>query len=175
MIGERRRTKIVATIGPASSSHEMVRALVQTGVDAVRLNFSHGTQEDHATRAGITRAVQAELSRPLALIADLQGPKLRIGDLPAPRVLETGELVVIAGEEAAQPGDLPVAPSVISQVLSPGNDVLIDDGLVRLTAIAGYVNPDNAGHRDKHRGRESCEELTTSTGHGVSLRQVVAA
>jgi hypothetical protein len=49
------------------------------------------------------------------------------------------------------------------------------DGLVRLTAIAGYVNPDNAGHRDKHRGRESCEELTTSTGHGVSLRQVVAA
>jgi pyruvate kinase len=133
MIGERRRTKIVATIGPASSSHEMVRALAQTGVDAMRLNFSHGTQEDHATRAGITRAVQAELSRPLALIADLQGPKLRIGDLPAPRVLETGELVVIAGEEAAQPGDLPVAPSVISQVLTPGNDVLIDDGLVRLT------------------------------------------
>ena len=79
----------------------MVRALVQTGVDAVRLNFSHGTQEDHATRAGIARAVQAELSRPLALIADLQGPKLRIGDLPASRVLEAGELVVIAGEEAA--------------------------------------------------------------------------
>ena len=133
MIGERRRTKIVATIGPATSSHEQVRALAEAGMDAVRLNFSHGTQQDHALRAGIARAVQAELSRPLALIADLQGPKLRIGELPAPRVLVTGDLVVIAGEDVAQPGDLPVAPSVIGQVLAPGNDVLIDDGLVRLT------------------------------------------
>jgi len=69
MIGERRRTKIVATIGPATSSHEMVRALAQAGMDAARLNFSHGTQQDHAMRAGITRAVQAELKRPLALMS----------------------------------------------------------------------------------------------------------
>src|SRR6266700_6039617 len=132
MIGERRRTKIVATIGPSSSTHEMVRALVEAGMDAARLNFSHGTQEDHATRAGITRAVQAELGRPLALIADLQGPKLRVGELEAPRVLVAGDLVVVAGEDVAQPGDLPVAPSVIGEVLSAGNAVLIDDGLVRL-------------------------------------------
>ncbi len=132
MIGERRRTKIVATIGPASSSHEMVRALAEAGMNAVRLNFSHGTQEDHARSAGLARAVQAELGRPLALIADLQGPKLRVGEFDAPRTLETGDLVVLAGEDAARPGDLPVAPSVIGQVLSPGNDVLIDDGLVRL-------------------------------------------
>jgi pyruvate kinase len=128
----RRRTKIVATIGPATTSHEMVRAVVEAGVDAVRLNFSHGSQEDHATRAGLARAVQAELGRPLALIADLQGPKLRIGELEAPRTLATGDLVVVAAEDAARPGDLPVAPSVIGDVLAAGHEVLIDDGLVRL-------------------------------------------
>src|SRR5918911_5475259 len=99
---ERRRTKIVATIGPASSSHETVRRLAEAGMDAARLNFSHGTQEDHARSAGFVRAVQAELGRPLALIADLQGPKLRIGKLDAPRTLATGELVVIAGEAVGQ-------------------------------------------------------------------------
>ena len=128
-------------------------------MDAVRLNFSHGTQEDHAMRAGITRAVQAELSRPLALIADLQGPKLRIGELAAPRVLETGDLVVIAGEDAAQPGDLPVAPSVIGQVLSPGNDVLIDDGLVRLTV------------ERVEKGRATCRVIVGGEVRGTQGRQ----
>ena len=128
----RRRTKIVATIGPASSSHEMVRRLAETGVDAVRLNFSHGSQEDHAQTAGFARAVQAELGRPLAVIADLQGPKLRVGVIEAARMLATGNGVVIAGEDVAQPGDLPVAPAVVGAVLAPGHDVLIDDGLVRL-------------------------------------------
>src|SRR5438105_1083285 len=132
MDNERRRTKIVATIGPASSSHETVRLLAETGMDAVRLNFSHGVQEDHARSAGFARAVQAELGRPLALIADLQGPKLRLGKLDEPRSLTTGDVVVIAGEDVARKGDLPVAPSVIGEVLTPGHDVLIDDGLVRL-------------------------------------------
>jgi pyruvate kinase len=133
MSSEHRRTKIVATIGPGTSSPEMVRALAEAGMDAVRLNFSHGSQEDHARRAGIARAVQAEVGRPLALIADLQGPKLRIGELDEPRRLETGDLVVIAGEGSAQAGDLPVAPAVIGEVLRVGHDVLIDDGLVRLS------------------------------------------
>src|SRR5438105_2833216 len=128
----RRRTKIVATIGPASSSHATVRLLAEAGVDAVRLNFSHGTQEDHARTAGFARAVQVELGRPLAVIADLQGPKLRVGVLDAPRSLATGNGVVIAGEDAARPDDLPVAPSIVGAVLAPGHDVLIDDGLVRL-------------------------------------------
>ncbi|HEY3921518.1 MAG TPA: pyruvate kinase [Gaiellaceae bacterium] len=132
MDGERRRTKIVATIGPATSSHASVLALAEAGMDAVRLNFSHGSQDDHVKSAGLVRAVQAELGRPLALITDLQGPKLRIGDLAEPRTIQTGEQIVIAGEDCARPDDLVVAPSVIGEVLSPGNDVLIDDGLVRL-------------------------------------------
>ena len=67
-----RRTKIVATIGPASGSYDMIRLLAEAGIDAVRLNFSHGAHAEHAERAARTREVQAELHRPLALIADLQ-------------------------------------------------------------------------------------------------------
>ena len=69
------------------STHDAVRALVEAGVDAVRLNLSHGTHEDHAARVQVVREVQEEVGRPLALIADLQGPKLRIGDLDEPRRL----------------------------------------------------------------------------------------
>src|SRR3954471_3970443 len=129
----RRRTKIVATIGPVSSNHDTMRALVDAGVDAVRLNLSHGTQDDHAASARMVREVQDEAGRPLALIADLQGPKLRIGDLPAPRILLKDEEILVVGEQVAVDGELPVAPAVIGEVLRPGHDVLIDDGLVRLT------------------------------------------
>ncbi len=132
MAGERRRTKIVATIGPASASPEILRALVDAGVDAFRLNLSHGTHDDHSASAEKVRAVQEETAKPLALIADLQGPKLRIGDLPAPRVLVKDDEVLVVGEEHASDGELPVAPAVIGEVLQPGHDVLIDDGLVRL-------------------------------------------
>jgi pyruvate kinase len=133
MAATRRRTKIVATIGPASSSRDVLRQLVETGVDAVRLNFSHGTHDDHAATTRLVREVQDELGKPLAVIADLQGPKLRVGDLPAPRVLLKDEEVLVVGEQAAIDGELPVAPAVIGDVLRPGHDVLIDDGLVRLT------------------------------------------
>jgi len=129
---EIRRTKIVATIGPATSTREAVRALAEAGMDAARLNFSHGTHEAHSELARTVRTVQEELGRPLALIADLQGPKLRIGDLSEPRVLTTGDEVTVAGEEAAVDGELPIAPAVAGEVLRPGHDVLIDDGLVRL-------------------------------------------
>src|SRR6266545_3492438 len=108
-----RRTKIVATIGPASDSVEMLHALVAAGVDGMRLNFSHGTHEDHAQRAELIRRVQVEVGRPLSIIADLQGPKLRVGELPVD-------------------GALPVSPAVIGDVLRPGHHVLIDDGLIRL-------------------------------------------
>src|SRR5690349_845457 len=133
MAAERRRTKIVATIGPVSSTHDQVRALVDAGVDAIRLNLSHGNHQNHAERVQVVREVQEESGKPLALIADLQGPKLRIGDLPEPRILLKDEEVIVVGEQSAANGELPVAPAVIGEVLRPGHDVLIDDGLVRLT------------------------------------------
>jgi pyruvate kinase len=135
MTGFDRRTKIVATIGPASSDEGTLARLVAAGMDGVRLNFSHGTHEDHAQVAKRVREAQAAAGRPIALIADLQGPKLRIGDLAEPVELEVGETVVVAGDHAARKGDLPVAPPVLSSVLSPDQDVLIDDGHVRLRVL----------------------------------------
>src|SRR5512133_3816464 len=127
-----RRTKIVATLGPASESRERLRALIEAGVDAVRFNLSHGTHEGHSQRAWLVREIAAEVGRPVALIADLQGPKLRIGELSEPVVLHTGDHIRVCAEEAASDGELPIAPAVIGDVLEPGHEVLIDDGLVRL-------------------------------------------
>jgi pyruvate kinase len=131
-----RRTKIVATLGPASDSSDQLRALIAAGMDAARLNLSHGTHEDHAERARRVREVEAEAGRPIALIADLQGPKLRIGALEEPIMLTRGETITICAEELATDGELPIAPAVIGDVLQAGHDVLIDDGLVRLRVEA---------------------------------------
>jgi pyruvate kinase len=127
-----RRTKIVATIGPSSSDDEVLFRLIEAGMDAARLNFSHGKHEDHGANAARVRDAGEALGRPLAVIADLQGPKLRIGELDAPVELEVGETVVVAGGESTKADDLPVAPAVLGSVLEPGTDVLVDDGHVRL-------------------------------------------
>src|SRR5437867_949423 len=110
----------------------MLDKLVDAGMDAARLNFSHGTHETHAERARLVREAQDRAGRPLALIADLQGPKLRIGDLPEAITLASGDEVVLSGDGAGKPGDLPVSPPVLAEILEPGQDVLIDDGLVHL-------------------------------------------
>ncbi len=159
MVNER-RTKIVATLGPSSDSPEKLRALVAAGMNAARLNLSHGTHEDHAERARRVREAEAEGGHPIALIADLQGPKLRIGDLHEPVVLRQGESVTVCASDTCADGELPVAPSVIGDVLKPGHDVLIDDGLVRLRV--GEVN----------EGRARCEVIVggrVSSHKGVNL------
>jgi pyruvate kinase len=127
-----RRTKIVATIGPASNDEATLAALVEAGMDGIRLNFSHGRHADHELSAQRARAVQAAAGRPLALIADLQGPKIRIGELDAPAKLEPGEMIVVAGAESCPVDGLPVAPDVLATVLEAGDEILIDDGHVRL-------------------------------------------
>ena len=132
MASSPRRTKIVATIGPASSSEDALARIIEAGMDGARLNFSHGRHEDHAENARRVREAQANAGRPLALIADLQGPKLRVGELPQKITLTKDEEVVVAGEDGSRTDDLPVSPAVIGSVLRPGHDVLIDDGLVKL-------------------------------------------
>ena len=131
-MNHRRRTKIVATVGPASSSPERAAAMIAAGLDVARLNMSHGSHADHAQSAERIRSAAREAGRVVALMADLQGPKLRVCELAEPARLVTGENVVIAGEDAAKGDDIPVSPAVLGSVLAPGHDVLIDDGHVRL-------------------------------------------
>jgi pyruvate kinase len=155
-----RRTKIVATIGPSSETPERLRALVAAGMNAARLNFSHGTHEDHAEVVRRIREVEADSGHPVALIADLQGPKLRIGDLAEPIMLARGDRIVVAPEEGSTDGELPIAPAVIGDVLKPGHDVLIDDGLVRLHV------------ETVDRGRATCQVVVggrVSSHKGVNL------
>ena len=160
MAAHLRRTKIVATIGPACCTPEVIEKLLDAGMDGARLNMSHGTREDHAQRARHVREAEQAAGRAVALIGDLQGPKIRVGDLLEPVELVRGEQIVVAGEDAARDGDLPVSPSVLGSVLSPGKDVLIDDGHVRLTVQA------------VEQGRARCEVIVggTVTSHkGVNL------
>src|SRR5215208_1162271 len=158
---EPRRTKIVATIGPASSEPAMIEALVDAGANAFRLNFSHGTHEDHAERARVVRDLEAASGwRTLALIADLQGPKLRIAQLPEPLTLARDQEVLVAGADGARDGVIPIAPSVIADVLQPGHEILIDDGHIRLRV------------EDLERGQARCAVLvggTITSNKGVNL------
>jgi pyruvate kinase len=132
-----RRTKIVATIGPVSGNADTIEALVEAGANAIRLNFSHGTHEQHAEWAALVRDVERESGwRTIALIADLQGPKLRVADLPEPVTLVRGDEVVVSGEGEPREGDLRVAPAVVEKVLEAGHEILIDDGHVRLRVEA---------------------------------------
>src|SRR6266508_233766 len=135
-IAARRRTKIVATIGPASSDADLLHALVDAGMDGARLNFSHGTHEQHAERVELIRQVQEHAGRPLALIADLQGPKLRVGELTESVDLRAGEEIELVGGEHGENGALPVSPAVIGDVLRPGHDVLIDGAGSKARVIA---------------------------------------
>jgi pyruvate kinase len=131
-----RRTKIVVTLGPATDSAERIDELVRRGVDCFRLNFSHGNQDDQRQRIERVRASQEAYRRPLAILADLQGPKLRVGVLEEPRQLAAGETVTLAGRGDAHPGDLELGFGIdLGANVRPGLDVMINDGLVRLRVI----------------------------------------
>lgn len=130
-----RRTKIVATLGPASSSPEMIAALFQAGVDVFRINMSHMARDKLAEQVAVIRAVEAKLKRPIAILVDLQGPKLRVGTFSGDgAMLEAGQRFVLDANPA--PGDatrvyLP-HPEILA-ALEPGHAVLVDDGKLRLT------------------------------------------
>ncbi len=129
-----RKAKIVATLGPSSSTPERIAELFRAGADVFRLNFSHGTHEDHRRRYDAVRAVEAEFGRPVAIMLDLQGPKFRIGTFAG------GPVTLAAGapfrlDLSGEPGDQARAPLPHPEVmaaLEPGAELLLDDGKVRL-------------------------------------------
>jgi pyruvate kinase len=131
-----RRTKIVCTIGPASSAPEFVERLAWAGMDAARLNFSHGSRDDHRAVVQAVRRAQQVIGRPLAVIADLQGPKIRIGELPEPRAVNPGDRLFLSARGEGGPGDLEVTFPGLATVVQPGAELLIDDGRVRVRVEA---------------------------------------
>lgn len=127
------RTKIVGTLGPSSNTAESIRSLVQAGLDVARINFSHGTHEQHAKTIKTVRDVADELGRPVAILGDLQGPRIRIGDLPEVISLIEGSDVVLVPETVhGNPGEIPITYDALANDVSPGNRILINDGLLEL-------------------------------------------
>ncbi|HEX8374716.1 MAG TPA: pyruvate kinase, partial [Geminicoccaceae bacterium] len=155
-----RSVKIVATLGPASSTKERILALAEAGADVFRFNFSHGTHPEHAERFRLVREVEAERGRPIGTIIDLQGPKLRVGRFALGRIgLTRGEPFRLDLDTA--PGDqrrvcLP-HPEILA-VLLPGHELLLDDGKIRL--------------RVESRGPDFAE-TTVVNGGGLSDRKGV--
>lgn len=131
-----RRTKIVATLGPATDSDAVLEKLVLAGMDVARLNFSHGTHEEHARRIQRIRDAARRLNVPIAILQDLQGPKIRVGKLPAPVALREGEVVSLyATEDTAPAGPAQVIPLDFPELfesVKPGDRLLLDDGRLSL-------------------------------------------
>lgn len=129
-------TKVVATIGPATAHPDRVRELVAAGVNVVRVNFAHGSHADHANVVSWTRAAAEDLGRSVAVLADLAGPKIRIGDLQAPVRLEEDADVVIAPEAQASGDELPTTYEALARDVAAGDRILLDDGVMELVVEA---------------------------------------
>jgi pyruvate kinase len=129
-----RRTKIVATLGPTSSSEEILARMIVSGVNVVRLNFSHGTAEEHIAKANIVRAIALKIHRPIGILCDLQGPKIRIGKFKTGRItLKTGDIFILdadcaLGDQDHVGLDYPSLPQEVSE----GMMLLLDDGRITM-------------------------------------------
>ena len=132
------RTKIVCTIGPASRAPEMLRELMLAGMDVARLNFSHGNQAYHGENIERIRAVAAEVGKPVAILTDLQGPKLRVGEMEGEGVpLVSGEKVILTTRPiVGHGGVVPVQYARLPRDVEPGDRILIDDGLLELEVLS---------------------------------------
>jgi len=134
-----RRTKIVATLGPASEQPETLRALILAGMDVARLNLSHGTHDDHAQTIARLRAIASELDVPITLLLDLQGPKVRVGQLPAGEITLTREQTISLVPESeyhGQPGAIPIDYPHAAEEAKAGMQILLADGLFELRVLA---------------------------------------
>lgn len=131
----RRRAKIVATIGPASRSMEVLRELINAGLDVARINMSHGSHEEHAKVIGYLRALSEEIHKPVAILLDLCGPKIRTGKLKGGKAVElqAGKLLRITTDEIEGDSErVSASYPYLTQDLRVGDKILIDDGLLDL-------------------------------------------
>jgi len=163
-----RRAKIVCTLGPATATLERIRALVDAGMDVARLNFSHGTHADHELVYGLVRQAAAASGRAVGVLADLQGPKIRLGRFAdGPHEWRTGTTVVITGEQVPGTADrVSCTYQRLPQEVRPGDRLLIDDGKVALEVIG--VSGQDVSCRVTEGG-------TVSDHKGVSLPNVAVS
>jgi pyruvate kinase len=157
-----RRTKIVATLGPATDSAEKIRALIEAGINVVRLNFSHGDHQSHRRSIKLVRRIAGDMGRTIGILQDLGGPKIRLGRLNQEEItLESGqEVVLTAGEEQTQNQVLPVRYDHLAEDVAPEDRILLADGLVELKVQA------------TEGAKVRCQVLVggeISTGKGVNL------
>ena len=150
--------KIVATLGPRSRTLKEIRALAEAGADVFRLNFSHGSHEDHRATLETVRKVEALVGRPLAALADLQGPKVRVGSFPGGemKVSWKGEYPLVAAESTDASETIPVPHKAILDQLEVGDTSLVDDGKLIFTVTAAgkarRVRPDVPGKISDKKG-----------------------
>jgi pyruvate kinase len=131
-----RRTKIVCTIGPATSSPAAIRSLAAAGMNAARLNFSYGTHDSHAALIAAIRSVSDDLARPIAIIQDLSGPKLRVGEVPGGEMrLRAGDRVTLRLRGRPAPGDIPLPLPELARAAEPNQRLLLADGRIEFRVI----------------------------------------
>ncbi len=161
----RRRTKIIATLGPASATVDVISRLFQAGADVFRLNFSHGSHEDHAARITMIREVERKFGRPIGILADVQGPKLRVGKFQAGRVqLQAGQQFRL--DLSPSPGDVRRVQLPHPEILAAagiGTHLLLDDGKLKLRVLR---------RRDDHLETEVVLGGALSDRKGVNVPDV---
>jgi pyruvate kinase len=174
-----RRAKIVATLGPALDDPAKLKAAIDAGIDVVRLNFSHGTHDEHARRLEMVEDAARALGRNVGSLGDLQGPKIRLGVVPADGVpLEDGaEVLLLAGREELDDYDdgsgtpvLPVVYEHLADDVEPGALILIDDGLIRL--VVSRVEGDHVTARVVAGGSASSRKGVNLPGVDVSAHSL---
>jgi pyruvate kinase len=169
-----RHAKIVATVGPASSSPDRLSELFLAGVDTFRLNFSHGTHEDHAAVHAAIRALERDVGRPIGILQDLQGPKIRIGTLKdGALLLSEGETIrFVNGGAEGDKGSIPLRHPEIFEAILPGQDLLIDDGRIRVKVTG--LGQDHIEARVMTAGRISNRKGVNLPGTVLDLSPLTA-
>jgi len=155
-ISSYKRTKIVATIGPATDSYEKIRALIAAGVNVARLNCSHGTNEDRDRHIAWVRQASAELNKPVAIVQDLQGPKIRLGDFEGEISVQAGQELHFQFRAAPDSGNIPTQFDLATKI-KPGERLYLSDGKVRTIVKevrdgVVYAVADNNGVLLKRKG-----------------------
>ena len=159
MLKNIKRTKIVCTLGPASETEEILVQLVENGLNVFRMNFSHGSHEEHKVRMDLVKKVREDLSKPVAILLDTKGPEIRTGNFDQPEVLlEEGQKFTVTMKDVMGTKEMcTVSYKGLAKDVVPGNTILIDDGLVglRVDEINGediHCTVENSGIVKNHKG-----------------------